>query len=412
MILPHSSVNNRKRKKRKRSRAQQKKRRTVKQGIRKAIAEYLGAGAGHFPKGVGPKLYTWLKNVAIAYSGLGPHDALHLQRRTLCRAAIAAAFNKMPAVSLPFNGNVNKALKVALPALEAAFRMPPTRPPQGTPAWIRYMCENLGDATFLDLSLYDEIFKAFLQQQRRQGDHKGRPRVLPGESLEFNEVYTAPSKQDRGANMLSPTVSTPHIHLPGQRRVSHNQAITKLRNAGFWPCAVSAKNCPTGQPYDNFVKVRYKYWIEYCIAEGLTRSNDRARRALLYVFYAKPVFRGKPSDVIRIIHTGMFSGTHRFGNANAPKCFARLLNILQKNKAAKTWLTDRGANKNVPVPYLAAVGYLFTYGHTYSHVWPYAHSHMAIRTLTYGHTHTHIWPYVLSRMAIRTLTYGHTHYHI
>jgi len=364
---------------------------------------------------VGPKLYSWLKEVALAYDELGPHDGLHLQRRTFCRSAIAAAFNKIPAASLPFDGNVQKALKVALPALEVAFGMPPTRPPRGSPGWIRFMRANIDQASFADLSEFEAVFKAFLRNQKRQGDHKGRPRVLPGESLQFDEIYEAPSKKDRGEGMLSPLVSTPHTHLKGLRRVPHNKAITKLRNAGYWPCAVSANNCPTGQAYDNFVKVKYKYWIEYCIAEGLTRTHERARRALLYVFYATPMFRGKHSDVIRIIHTGMFSGTHRFGNANAPKCFDRLLNILRKNKQAQTWLTDKGASEGVPVEYLAAVSSHTrmairngTYGHTQSYVWPYTIARMAIRNGTYGHTQSYVWPYAILRMAIRNPTYGHT----
>ena len=125
----------------------------------------------------------------MAYDELGPHDGLHLQRRTFCRSAIAAAFNKIPAASLPFNGNVQKALKVALPALEVAFGMPPTRPPRGSPGWIRFIRANIDQASFVDLSEFEEVFKAFLRNQKRQGNHKGRPRVLPGESLQFDEIY-------------------------------------------------------------------------------------------------------------------------------------------------------------------------------------------------------------------------------
>lgn len=203
-----------------------------------------------------------------------------------------------------------------LPALERVFKMPPTRPPRGSPEWVRYMREHSEEATFMELSQYEAVFKAFLKTEKRKGNRHGQPRVFHGESLDFTTLYKLPAKKDRSNNMLSPTASTPHPHLPFTRRVSHNAAITKLRNAGYWPHAVSAKNCPTGEPYNNFIKVGYKYWIEYCLAEGLTRSSERGRKVLLYIFYAEPMFRGKNSPVMRVIHTCMTSGTHRFDHTH------------------------------------------------------------------------------------------------
>ena len=237
-----------------------------------------------------------------------------------------------------------------------------------------------------------------MKRAKRQGNREGRPRSRPGESLLFTEMYTLPKKRERSGTMVSPTVSTPHIHLQGFRRVSHNRAINALRNAGYYPHAVSAKNCPSGEPYNNYVKVGYKYWVEYCLAEGLSRTSKRARRVLLYVFYAQPIFRGKQSTVMRIIHTSMTNGTHRFGNADAPRCFKKLFNILDQNERARVWLTDRGTSEDVSVAYLAAVS---------ACVWSYAILLMAIRYFAHGHALFCSWPYAILLMAMRYFAHGH-----
>ena len=206
---------------------------------------------------------------------------------------------------------------------------------------VMYMSDHPDEATFDDLAAYPEIFKAFLKLELRRGTTGGKPRPRAGEEfLEFRDIYTADHKVKR-INMVSPRTTTAHPYLKFCRGVSHNRAINGCRNAGAVPCRVLAKNTPTGQEFDNFSKCLYTYWVNYCSAEGLSRSSKMARRMLMYLFYAKVLFKGKLSPCIRVIHSCMIAGTHRFSTA-ADVAFEDLLNLIKKNPDLKKFSTDKG----------------------------------------------------------------------
>ena len=60
------------------------------------------------------------------------------------------------------------------------------------------------------------------------------------------------------------------------RSASHEPVIQRLRQAALYP--VQIPDNPRKQPWNNFSKVLYTYFIHYCAAEGLTRSNNMARQ--------------------------------------------------------------------------------------------------------------------------------------
>ena len=96
----------------------------------------------------------------------------------------------------------------------------------------------------------------------------------------------------------------------------------------------------------NSPRCLYRYWVHYCRAEGLTRSHDMARRILMYLFYATPMYKGRPASCLRIIHRSMMAGTHRFASGAVLACFKDLLDILNDEHTgaeATKWLTDKGA---------------------------------------------------------------------
>ena len=334
-------------------RAKQSARRENFQLIRARLGEVLRTVDLHID---GVDTYSFLKDVVYNYESLGPHGPLHIDRRRHCHHAITATFNSLPAANLPFQGNVTEATLSVLPVLEDVYEMPPTRPGVGSRPWILYMVEHPDEASFDELAQFPEVFKAFLKLEMRRGTRDGKPRPRPGEDMTFKEMYKLETKDQR-KNMMSPRTGTAHNHMAFLRGVGHNFAINGCRNAGFWPTIVLAKNCPTGQRYDNTPRTLYRYWIDYCRAEGLTRSHQLARKVLMYLFYATPMYKGKPSPCVRIIHRCMMAGIHRFASGEAINCFAELLAMLNDKKEGAqctAWLTDENAALASP-KYLAAV---------------------------------------------------------
>ena len=115
-------------------------------------------------------------------------------------------------------------------------------------------------------------------------------------------------------------------------------------DTGFFPVLVPADDPDNHGDGDfcNYTPVRYVYWAFYCYYEGLHPTHKDARRVLLYIFYAKPGYRGKPTPVVRILHSCLQSGTYSFPQPEV--LFEDALDILRSNPAANEWLTDRGRN--------------------------------------------------------------------
>ena len=101
---------------------------------------------------------------------------------------------------------------------------------------------------------------------------------------------------------------TPHRYLPFVRGISHNIAIKMVRNMGYFPVTIVDGK---GAPYNNYVKVLYLYYVCYCYAEGLSRSSMEARQVLLYLFFATVEINGTETDIVKILHKCLSSGTYR-----------------------------------------------------------------------------------------------------
>ena len=77
---------------------------------------------------------------------------------------------------------------------------------------------------------------------------------------------------------------------------------------GYFPVTVVDGK---GSPYNNYVKVLYLYFVNYCYAEGLSRSSMEARQVLLYLFFAKVEFKGTETAIVKVLHKCLSSGTYR-----------------------------------------------------------------------------------------------------
>ena len=63
--------------------------------------------------------------------------------------------------------------------------------------------------------------------------------------------------------------------------------------------------------FESYPKVLYFYYVNYCLAKCLETTSKEAREVLLYLFYAKPEYKGKNVPCVNIIHRCMQSGTYR-----------------------------------------------------------------------------------------------------
>lgn len=118
--------------------------------------------------------------------------------------------------------------------------------------------------------------------------YQGKPVLQSGDVLHWKS-YRGGKASDR-PTMKSPRTKSAHSYLAFLRGVSHNYAINALRNLGAYPVQTEATG--TTGVYSNFTNVLYYYWCYYCFAEGLNKHHVTAREVLVYLFYAKPDFKG------------------------------------------------------------------------------------------------------------------------
>ena len=130
---------------------------------------------------------------------------------------------------------------------------------------------------------------------------KGRPVLQSGDVLTWKS-YIGCKASDR-PTMKSPRTKSAHSYLSFLRGVSHNYAINELRNLGAYLVEIEATET-TGM-YTNATNVLYYYWCYYCHVEGLNKHHVLTRQALMYLFYANPVFEGVSSCVWECVHNPM-----------------------------------------------------------------------------------------------------------
>ena len=81
----------------------------------------------------------------------------------------------------------------------------------------------------------------------------------------------------------------------------------------MFPVRVSADDPDnlSNKVFESYPKVLYFYYVNYCLAKCLETTSKEARKVLLYLFYAKPEYKGKNVPCVNIIHRCMQSGTYR-----------------------------------------------------------------------------------------------------
>ena len=228
--------------------------------------------------------------------------------------------------------------------IELVFQMPELRPTRGTQRWVKYMCKNVYQTDFRDMTEFPKIFRAAYKVHRASFNKNGRPKLTNKDVLSWNR-YGSPRGYFsflRGVSVVCPyaymhvslhihecvlthTCMCPYTYMNVSsfyyvcvltrlcEQVSHNFAINCTRNAGFFPVCVSAEDPGnlTNKTFDNFAKVLYFYYITYCMAEALGTTSKEAREALLYLHYVTPEHKGKKVPCVNIIHRCMQSGTYR-----------------------------------------------------------------------------------------------------
>ena len=97
-------------------------------------------------------------------------------------SAVNAVLSEGFADELPFDGDVERAVKTLLPCLEDIFQMPKLRPPRGTPEWLTFMKQHIDECSFKDLveyrSLADHYWKHVVKKDKR-----GRPILFNSDML-------------------------------------------------------------------------------------------------------------------------------------------------------------------------------------------------------------------------------------
>ena len=101
--------------------------------------------------------------------GVDPGDMLFLDRHNLLQNAIEAVNREKPATELLYNGDVPEAVRSLLPIVEKLYSMPALRPDAGSEGWMRYMKNNVEQATFEDLVRFPELLRVYVKHLKKKG---------------------------------------------------------------------------------------------------------------------------------------------------------------------------------------------------------------------------------------------------
>jgi hypothetical protein len=113
--------------------------------------------------------------------------------------------------------------------------------------------------------------------------------------------------------------------------------------------------------WDNFVRIKWKFYVRYCVQEGLTQSMDLAERVKAYVFYGTYRFvrivrkerKTQIKPVLHAIHNILTQYRCRFVK-HVEDRFETFIDLIQKNPEWKNFFDDLGVG-NVPLAYLVAI---------------------------------------------------------
>lgn len=92
-------------------------------------------------------------------------------------------------------------------------------------------------------------------------------------------------------------------------------------------------------------KTLYWYWVHYCYAEGLTRSSERAKLMLMFLFYGVYLYNGKKQPIIHAIRRSVMSGRYRFAMTKHKGAYDFFAAALDTNPDWDQFLDDKGKSK-------------------------------------------------------------------
>ena len=209
-----------------------------------------------------------------------------------------------------------------------------------------------GRYSFGDCVKYPAIMKHHVARSIKEGIngegefHQGYPKrkyddYVPEGDAAIYELY--PARNSR------PRATKTHGSLSFLRQHSFNAAITKMKNACLYPVKLKG-----GTMWNNFPQCMYTLHVYYCELEGLARTQQLARKVLLYIFYGTYTEKGKAFPIIRCLHYKIIQGRHRFGKY-VKQHFGKFIEELNnKHPEWKSFFDDLGTGK-APVEYLVLV---------------------------------------------------------
>ena len=206
-------------------------------------------------------------------------DEIHSTRDQHVEAAVCQVFCQIPVMEQPHDSDSRAATSAVLGVLEAVFQMPGAGGTRGSLEWIKKQWSKPEEISFADAVTYPKLRDRLVRHLIHVGGLHGFPEVKEGEEVPQGEPYKASKRSTRGNSTKA------HKHLNYLNLTSVNKAILALKNLNKYPVRILAANMPNGKDWNNFGDVLYTFWIFYCKEEGIVRTQDHARRVLLYIFF-------------------------------------------------------------------------------------------------------------------------------
>ena len=333
----------------------------VKARLTKAMKD-VGVDVASQPKGY----YNFVLRLAQHFrmALLRDKDPLHTKRKALCNLALEKVCKELPANEIhPYSKK--SCSSTFLPVLENLFDLFGQGPHEGSPGWLQRMVEAIDKVDFILMLAHPLLLKAFINKETRsttRTDKDGYPIKAHNETVPDGPYDNIPNHKRLPTFHHSKSYKCVP-RLPFVRKVSHTRAIRALKKMGLEPLKMDPRTRPRGKRWNNFARVLYTYWVHYCVAEGISRFDEKARAILLYLFHghgkAEQTQRGlRRVKVLTVIHHACSWGKHQFAPEVLAKCFHKLYKVIKGNKHGIKFLTDRHAKMSLTYNACVEEGYI------------------------------------------------------
>ena len=260
-------------------------------------------------------------------------------------------------------GDVEEAVKVALPILEDLFKMPARGPPEGSPQWISTMKSNPHLITFQMMDDYFELMRAQIKWEESNSlNGDGYPMLTPKEKqLVAKGKWPKYAKKPRATVMKETRrCMSHHANFKFMRTGGVTYAFGRMRENNVTPLKMNPKFMPVsadGQrlSWNNYSKCLRMFRAYYCNAAGIHMTQDMARELLIYAFYGKAKYLKSYKPCLAVLHKKLVTGMHRFTVEHKVRHnFGKFVDLIEHQPELKPFLTDKGQG-TPPVELLVAV---------------------------------------------------------